>query len=154
MTSDKSPGWTPCLFQSCPDSVRTRVSDTGFSTKFLKNIPVLQWARHATREQYERLSRYPGSHGWGGVQYDSESLPLLSCADIKANLDCGTFIWISWEGKARLGFQLQPRLEPDVERGRGAVVIIVLDQRLRAGRRSVFIFSSVLSSQQTKQAGM
>ncbi|CAG03051.1 unnamed protein product, partial [Tetraodon nigroviridis] len=39
---------------------------------FLKNVPVLQWARHATRGQYERLRRYPGSHGWGGV--DNETL--------------------------------------------------------------------------------
>lgn len=75
-------------FQSCPDSVRTRVTDTDFGRGFLGSVPVLQWARHATREQYERLCRYPGSHGWGGVQYDSEFLLLLlSCADFQANLN-------------------------------------------------------------------
>uniref|UniRef100_H3BZW8 alpha-N-acetylgalactosaminide alpha-2,6-sialyltransferase n=1 Tax=Tetraodon nigroviridis TaxID=99883 RepID=H3BZW8_TETNG len=57
---------------SCPDSVRTRVARTEFGERFLKNVPVLQWARHATRGQYERLRRYPGSHGWGGV--DNETL--------------------------------------------------------------------------------
>lgn len=66
-----------CLFQTCPDSVRTRVANTEFGRRFLKTIPVLQWARHATREQYDRLSRYPGSHGWGGVHYNSEFLLLL-----------------------------------------------------------------------------
>lgn len=75
-------------FQSCPDSVRTRVTNTEFSGGFLRSVPVLQWARHATREQYERLSRYPGSHGWGGVQYNSEFLLLLlSCADFQVNLN-------------------------------------------------------------------
>lgn len=77
-----------CPFQSCPDSVRTRVTNTEFSRGFLRSVPVLQWARHATREQYERLSRYYGSYGWGGVQNDSEFLLLLlSCADFQVNLN-------------------------------------------------------------------
>lgn len=76
-----------CLFQACPDSVRTRVSDTEFGRTFLKDIPVLQWARHATRVQYERLSGYPGSHGWGGVQYNGEFHGLAA--------HC-TFTWSSW----------------------------------------------------------
>lgn len=81
-----------CPFQTCPDGVRTRVASTEFGRKFLENVPVLQWARHATREQYERLSRYPGSHGWGGVEYNSEFQPPLSCADFEANLDSAVFV--------------------------------------------------------------
>lgn len=93
--SDKSHGYQHAvirLFQTCPDSVRTRVADTEFVSTFLKNVPVLQWAHHATREQYERLSRYPGSHGWEGVEYNSEFQLPLSCADFKVNLGSAVFV--------------------------------------------------------------
>lgn len=89
-----------CPFQACPDSVWTRVSNTEFGRTFLKNIPVLQWARHATREQYDRLSQYPGSHGWGGIQYNSEFYVLTLHSTVFERL-CG-----SAGRKACLGFQL------------------------------------------------
>eukprot|EP00066_Takifugu_rubripes_P016162 XP_011605428.1 PREDICTED: alpha-N-acetylgalactosaminide alpha-2,6-sialyltransferase 2 [Takifugu rubripes] len=65
---------------TCPDGVRTRVANTEFSGNFLKNVPVLQWARHATLQQYGRLSRYTGTYGWGGVDYNTlvDALSVLN----------------------------------------------------------------------------
>ncbi|XP_068610450.1 alpha-N-acetylgalactosaminide alpha-2,6-sialyltransferase 2 [Brachionichthys hirsutus] len=64
----------------CPDGIRSRITVTEFSGKYLKHIPVLQWAKHVTPEQHQRLSRYPGAHGWGGVDYTTlvETLSLLN----------------------------------------------------------------------------
>ncbi|KAM9336522.1 alpha-N-acetylgalactosaminide alpha-2,6-sialyltransferase 2 [Symphorus nematophorus] len=64
----------------CTDGVRSHVIKTEFGEKFLKHIPVLQWAEHVTREQYERLSKYQGAHGWGGVDYKTlvETLSVLN----------------------------------------------------------------------------
>ncbi|XP_041818358.1 alpha-N-acetylgalactosaminide alpha-2,6-sialyltransferase 2 [Chelmon rostratus] len=64
----------------CPDGVRGRVAKTEFGGRFLKHIPVLQWAEHVTREQHQRLSRYPGAHGWGGLDYATlvETLSVLN----------------------------------------------------------------------------
>lgn len=61
-----------CSTQGCPDSIRSRVGKTEFGERFLESIPVLQWAKHVTPEQHRRLSRYPGAHGWGGIDYNSE----------------------------------------------------------------------------------
>ncbi|XP_071763974.1 alpha-N-acetylgalactosaminide alpha-2,6-sialyltransferase 2 [Centroberyx gerrardi] len=68
----------------CPDSVRRRVPSTDFGGRFLKSIPVLQWAKHATPEQYQRLSQYPGTHGWGGVDYET-LVATLSVLNSSAN---------------------------------------------------------------------
>lgn len=95
-----------CLFQTCPDSVWTQVANTEFNRTFVRSIPVLQWAPHATREQYDRLSRYPGSHGWGGVQYNSES-PLPDPLG----------------GKRVLCFSYSPSWSQTGSTGSGAVVI-------------------------------
>lgn len=65
-----------CSTQGCPDSIRSRVGKTEFGERFLESIPVLQWAKHVTPEQHRRLSHYPGAHGWGGIDYDSEILIL------------------------------------------------------------------------------
>ncbi|XP_045924723.1 alpha-N-acetylgalactosaminide alpha-2,6-sialyltransferase 2 isoform X1 [Micropterus dolomieu] len=64
----------------CPDGIQSRVTQTEFGERFLKNIPVLQWAKHVTPEQHQRLSRYPGAHGWGGVDYETlvETLSVLN----------------------------------------------------------------------------
>ncbi|XP_030255652.1 alpha-N-acetylgalactosaminide alpha-2,6-sialyltransferase 2 [Sparus aurata] len=64
----------------CPDNIRSRVTKTEFGGKFLQHIPVLQWARHVTPEQHQRLSRYPGAHGWGGIDYKTlvETLSVLN----------------------------------------------------------------------------
>lgn len=68
-----------CSSQACPDGVRGHVNNTEHGRSFLPGIPVLQWAPHATREQYQRLSRYPGAHGWQGVDYNSEFFFLSLC---------------------------------------------------------------------------
>ncbi|XP_056627304.1 alpha-N-acetylgalactosaminide alpha-2,6-sialyltransferase 2 [Triplophysa dalaica] len=54
----------------CPNNIRKHVPQTKFSEMFLHTIPVLQWAKHLTPDEYERLSRYGGAHGWGGVTLD------------------------------------------------------------------------------------
>ncbi|KAM6964706.1 alpha-N-acetylgalactosaminide alpha-2,6-sialyltransferase 2 [Tautogolabrus adspersus] len=64
----------------CPDSIRSRVTDTQFGEQFLKNIPVLQCAEDVTPEQHQRLSSYPGAHGWRGIDYKTlvETLSVLN----------------------------------------------------------------------------
>lgn len=64
----------------CPDGVRSQVAKTEFGGRFLRHIPVLQWAQHVTREQHQRLSQYPGAHGWEGVDYTTlvETLSVLN----------------------------------------------------------------------------
>ncbi|MEQ2271424.1 hypothetical protein XENORESO_004091 [Xenotaenia resolanae] len=57
---------------NCPDGIQSRIKQSEFGGRFLEHIPVLQWAQHVTQEQHQRLKRYPGTHGWGGVDYNSE----------------------------------------------------------------------------------
>lgn len=73
----------------CPDGIRSRVAKTDFGGRFLKNIPVLQWANHTTREQHQRLSKYPGAHGWGGIDYKTlvETLSVLNSSANRQMLD-------------------------------------------------------------------
>ncbi|XP_067101658.1 alpha-N-acetylgalactosaminide alpha-2,6-sialyltransferase 2 isoform X2 [Osmerus mordax] len=68
----------------CADGVRSRVSQTEFGERFLVNIPVLQWAKHATQEEYERLQQYPGTHGWKGLDFQTV-LASLSALNTEAN---------------------------------------------------------------------
>nr|XP_046232929.1 alpha-N-acetylgalactosaminide alpha-2,6-sialyltransferase 2 [Scatophagus argus]XP_046232930.1 alpha-N-acetylgalactosaminide alpha-2,6-sialyltransferase 2 [Scatophagus argus] len=65
---------------ACPDGIQSQVTESEFGGKFLKHIPVLQWAQHVTRDQHQRLSRYPGAHGWGGIDYNTlvETLSVLN----------------------------------------------------------------------------
>ncbi|XP_073671233.1 alpha-N-acetylgalactosaminide alpha-2,6-sialyltransferase 2-like isoform X2 [Paramisgurnus dabryanus] len=64
----------------CPNNIRKRVPHTNFSETFLQTIPVLQWAKHFTPEEYQRLRRYNGTHGWGSVSVDvlNSSLGILN----------------------------------------------------------------------------
>ncbi|XP_038130090.1 alpha-N-acetylgalactosaminide alpha-2,6-sialyltransferase 2 [Cyprinodon tularosa] len=64
----------------CPDGIRSRIKKSEFGGLFLEHIPVLQWAQHATREQHQRLKQYPGTHGWGGIDYDTlkDTLSVLN----------------------------------------------------------------------------
>ncbi|XP_046887684.1 alpha-N-acetylgalactosaminide alpha-2,6-sialyltransferase 2 [Hypomesus transpacificus] len=68
----------------CADGIRSRVSQTEFGERFLVNIPVLQWAKHATQDQYERLQQYPGTHGWKGLSFHTV-LASLSVLNTEAN---------------------------------------------------------------------
>ncbi|XP_051530119.1 alpha-N-acetylgalactosaminide alpha-2,6-sialyltransferase 2-like [Myxocyprinus asiaticus] len=65
---------------NCPSSIRKHVPQTAFAEVFLQSIPVLQWAKHFTPEQYQRLRHYGGAHGWGGVDFDvlKSSLGILN----------------------------------------------------------------------------
>lgn len=65
---------------NCPNNIRKRVPHTNFSETFLQTIPVLQWAKHFTPEEYQRLRRYSGTHGWGSVSVDvlNSSLGILN----------------------------------------------------------------------------
>ncbi|XP_040885141.1 alpha-N-acetylgalactosaminide alpha-2,6-sialyltransferase 2 isoform X2 [Toxotes jaculatrix] len=68
----------------CPDGIRSHVANTEFGGRFLKHVPVLQWAKHVNPEQHQRLSKYPGAHGWGGVDYKT-LVETLSVLDSPAN---------------------------------------------------------------------
>ncbi|OXB81048.1 UNVERIFIED_CONTAM: hypothetical protein H355_004978 [Colinus virginianus] len=64
----------------CPSSIRKRIRATGFGAIFLPTIPVLQWARHAREDEYQRLCQYGGAHGWKDVRWDvlKSALSLLN----------------------------------------------------------------------------
>ncbi|KAJ8013480.1 hypothetical protein DPEC_G00030230 [Dallia pectoralis] len=64
----------------CAQSIRSRVIQTEFGPRFLDWIPVLQWAKHATPDQYQRLSHYPGANGWGNFDFNTllSTLPVLN----------------------------------------------------------------------------
>lgn len=68
----------------CPNSIRSRVPQTDFGVRYLGRIPVLQWAKHATPEQYQRLKLYPGAHGWGNLDIDT-LVSTLSVLNTSAN---------------------------------------------------------------------
>nr|XP_043870356.1 alpha-N-acetylgalactosaminide alpha-2,6-sialyltransferase 2 isoform X2 [Solea senegalensis] len=65
---------------NCPDGIQGHVAETEFGGRFLKHIPVLQWAKHVSPEQHQRLSKYTGAHGWGGLDYATlvETLSVLN----------------------------------------------------------------------------
>ncbi|XP_054898641.1 alpha-N-acetylgalactosaminide alpha-2,6-sialyltransferase 2 [Poeciliopsis prolifica] len=65
---------------NCPDGIRSRIKESELRQRFLEHIPVLQWAQHVTQEQYQRLKQYPGTHGWGGIDYDTlmDTLTVLN----------------------------------------------------------------------------
>ncbi|XP_013807519.1 alpha-N-acetylgalactosaminide alpha-2,6-sialyltransferase 2-like isoform X1 [Apteryx mantelli] len=64
----------------CPSSIRKKIMATEFKDIFLETIPVLQWAQHAREDEYQRLRRYTGAHGWKEVSWDvlKASLSLLN----------------------------------------------------------------------------
>ncbi|XP_036408654.1 alpha-N-acetylgalactosaminide alpha-2,6-sialyltransferase 2-like [Megalops cyprinoides] len=70
--------------QYCVDSIRARVHRTKFGEVFLKDIPVFQWHKHATLQEYERLKAYPGAHGWRGVTFQ-DLVATLSILNGTAN---------------------------------------------------------------------
>lgn len=66
----------------CPSSIRKRIGATEFGATFLPTIPVLQWAQHAREDEYQRLRRYGGAHGWKDISWDvlKSSLSLLNAS--------------------------------------------------------------------------
>ncbi|XP_060796226.1 alpha-N-acetylgalactosaminide alpha-2,6-sialyltransferase 2-like [Neoarius graeffei] len=67
---------------TCPNSIRKKVLQTDFAERFLFSVPVLQWAKHFSKPEYERLSHYTGAYGWGGVSIDvlNETLAILNAS--------------------------------------------------------------------------
>ncbi|XP_026770572.3 alpha-N-acetylgalactosaminide alpha-2,6-sialyltransferase 2 [Pangasianodon hypophthalmus] len=65
---------------SCTSSIRKTVLQTAFGERFLANVPVLQWAKHVSKQEYERLRRYYGAQGWGSVDFKvlQNSLAILN----------------------------------------------------------------------------
>ncbi|XP_029455071.1 alpha-N-acetylgalactosaminide alpha-2,6-sialyltransferase 2-like [Rhinatrema bivittatum] len=66
--------------RTCPDTIRTRIAGTQLQPLFLPRIPVLQWKKHATREEHERLRKHGGAQGWMDVEWNilNETLNLLN----------------------------------------------------------------------------
>uniref|UniRef100_A0A8C2UER4 alpha-N-acetylgalactosaminide alpha-2,6-sialyltransferase n=1 Tax=Coturnix japonica TaxID=93934 RepID=A0A8C2UER4_COTJA len=73
----------------CPSSIRKRIGATEFGAAFLPTIPVLQWARHAREDEYQRLHRYGGAHGWKDISWDvlKSSLSLLNTSSSSVLFD-------------------------------------------------------------------
>ncbi|KAI5623458.1 alpha-N-acetylgalactosaminide alpha-2,6-sialyltransferase 2, partial [Silurus asotus] len=80
------------LQNSCPTSIRKKVLQSDFGERFLPNIPVLQWAKHFSKPEYKRLSRYYGAHGWGSVDITvlQDSLAIL-------NVSANRIMFDDWE---------------------------------------------------------
>ncbi|XP_056152922.1 alpha-N-acetylgalactosaminide alpha-2,6-sialyltransferase 2 [Lampris incognitus] len=73
------------LQTDCPDSIRKKVSATDFRERFLHRVPLFQWAKYATPEEYQRLSRYPGAHGWPGEGYYDMVMGAVSALNSSAH---------------------------------------------------------------------
>lgn len=67
-------------FQSCPSSIQKKLP-TDFG-KFLANVPVLQWAKHFSDLEYERLRHYYGAYGWGSVDLKGEYMVLFGFSTV------------------------------------------------------------------------
>ncbi|XP_031417010.1 alpha-N-acetylgalactosaminide alpha-2,6-sialyltransferase 2 [Clupea harengus] len=80
------------LNTSCPDGIRTKMALSSFAKRFLGRIPVLQWAKHATLAEYQRLRQYPGAHGWGGLEF-----PLLQASLSVLNTSANGVMFDDWE---------------------------------------------------------
>ncbi|XP_028332143.1 alpha-N-acetylgalactosaminide alpha-2,6-sialyltransferase 2 [Gouania willdenowi] len=80
---------------NCPEGIRNQIEKTEFAARFLAGIPILQWAKHATPEQYRRLSQYPGTHGWAGIDNTTlwETLQVLKTSANRQMLD-------DWESRS------------------------------------------------------
>lgn len=67
-------------FQSCQNSTQKKLP-TDFKN-FLANVPVLQWAKHFSELEYERLRQYYGAYGWGSVDFKGEcNITIFQCQD-------------------------------------------------------------------------
>uniref|UniRef100_A0A8C4PWJ4 alpha-N-acetylgalactosaminide alpha-2,6-sialyltransferase n=1 Tax=Eptatretus burgeri TaxID=7764 RepID=A0A8C4PWJ4_EPTBU len=65
----------------CPSKLQQKLEQLKFEGgAFLPMVPVLQWAPHATQEQYKRLIHYVGCMGWQNIKFDDikEVLSLLN----------------------------------------------------------------------------
>ncbi|KAI5103483.1 alpha-N-acetylgalactosaminide alpha-2,6-sialyltransferase 2, partial [Silurus meridionalis] len=77
------------IYKSCSNSIQKKMLKTDFAETYLPSVPVLQWAKHFSEQEYERLSHYHGAHGWGSVSIDilNESLSLLNTSANRVMFD-------------------------------------------------------------------
>uniref|UniRef100_UPI00398F354A alpha-N-acetylgalactosaminide alpha-2,6-sialyltransferase 2 isoform X1 n=2 Tax=Pristiophorus japonicus TaxID=55135 RepID=UPI00398F354A len=81
------------LHSKCPENIRKRIANISeYDDVFLETIPVLQWNKHATEQEYKRMKRYNGAHGWGVINYE-DLKDALSYLNTSAN----TFMFDDWE---------------------------------------------------------
>ncbi|XP_060700785.1 alpha-N-acetylgalactosaminide alpha-2,6-sialyltransferase 2 isoform X2 [Hemiscyllium ocellatum] len=81
------------LHSECPENLRARIAKIPeFKDVFLGTVPLLQWNKHATEQEYRRLSRYNGAHGWEVISYE-DLKDALSYLNTSAN----AFMFDDWE---------------------------------------------------------
>ncbi|XP_067914519.1 alpha-N-acetylgalactosaminide alpha-2,6-sialyltransferase 2 isoform X2 [Heterodontus francisci] len=81
------------LHSKCPENLRARMSKISeYEGVFLGTVPLLQWSKHATEQEYKRLKRYNGAHGWGVINYE-DLKDALSYLNTSAN----AFMFDDWE---------------------------------------------------------
>ncbi|XP_067860076.1 alpha-N-acetylgalactosaminide alpha-2,6-sialyltransferase 2 isoform X2 [Heptranchias perlo] len=81
------------LHSKCPDNIRQRMAKLSeYKDVVLETIPILQWSKHATEQEYKRLRRYNGAHGWGVISYE-DLKDALSYLNTSAN----TYMFDDWE---------------------------------------------------------
>ncbi|XP_061611370.1 alpha-N-acetylgalactosaminide alpha-2,6-sialyltransferase 2 isoform X1 [Phyllopteryx taeniolatus] len=79
----------------CPDGIRNRIPKSDFAGLFLNNVPVLQWSKHATADEYRRLRPFAGANGWGGLTFQT-----LSDALAALNRSANAAVFDDWKGRA------------------------------------------------------
>ncbi|XP_038633861.1 alpha-N-acetylgalactosaminide alpha-2,6-sialyltransferase 2 isoform X2 [Scyliorhinus canicula] len=80
------------VHSKCPENLRDRLAKISeFKDVFLGTVPLLQWNKHATEQEYQRLSRYNGAHGWDVISYE-DLKDALSYLNTSAN----TFMFDDW----------------------------------------------------------
>ncbi|CAL8304464.1 unnamed protein product [Lota lota] len=72
------------LQTTCPDAITRKWSSTNFNGSFLATVPVLQWAKDVTLQQYQRLKQFDGSYGWASMDYETLTA-TLSVLNLTAN---------------------------------------------------------------------
>uniref|UniRef100_UPI00398F0B1E alpha-N-acetylgalactosaminide alpha-2,6-sialyltransferase 2-like n=1 Tax=Pristiophorus japonicus TaxID=55135 RepID=UPI00398F0B1E len=80
------------LHSKCPDNIRKRIANISeYDDIFLETIPILQWNKHATEQEYKRLKRHHTPHGWD-ISYED-----LKDALNYLNTSANTFMFDDWE---------------------------------------------------------
>ncbi|KAJ1129105.1 hypothetical protein NDU88_007476 [Pleurodeles waltl] len=82
----------------CPSSMKKKMIGSDFRHTFMERLPLLQWAPHATPEEYARLRRYNGCFGWDVISWDylKQTLSLL-------NTSANGYLFSDWNRKPKAG---------------------------------------------------
>ncbi|KAG9337895.1 hypothetical protein JZ751_027548, partial [Albula glossodonta] len=79
----------------CTTGIRARVSKTKYKSAFIQSIPVLQWLKHVSKMEHERLRRYYGAFGWHSISFVNLA-ETLSALNTTAN----QFMFDDWDSRA------------------------------------------------------